>query len=45
MVSIFDGIKMLLIDICKIPIEWSLIFIATIIMASIVLTLKIGRDK
>jgi tellurite resistance protein TerC len=44
-VLIFVGIKMLLIDFYKIPIEWSLIFIASIITASIILSLKIRRNK
>ncbi len=44
-VLIFVGIKMLLIDLYKIPIEWSLIFIATIIAGSIFLSLKIKRTK
>jgi tellurite resistance protein TerC len=44
-VLIFVGIKMLLIDIFKIPIEWSLIFIAIISTGSIVLSLKIKRTK
>jgi tellurite resistance protein TerC len=43
-VLIFVGIKMLLIDFYKIPIEWSLIFIALIISASIVLSLKIKKS-
>jgi len=44
-VLVFVGIKMLLIDLYKIPIEWSLIFIATIIAGSIFLSLKIKRTK
>jgi tellurite resistance protein TerC len=44
-VLIFVGIKMLLIDIFKIPIELSLIFIALIIAASIILSLKIQKTK
>jgi tellurite resistance protein TerC len=43
-VLVFVGIKMLLIDIYKIPIEWSLIFIAAIITGSIILSLKIKRS-
>jgi len=39
-VLIFVGIKMILIDFYKIPIEWSLLFIATIISGSIFLSLK-----
>ncbi len=44
-VLIFVGIKMLLIDLYKIPIEWSLIFIAVIIAGSVFLSLKIKRTK
>jgi tellurite resistance protein TerC len=44
-VLVFVGIKMLLIDLYKIPIEWSLIFIAFIITTSIVLSLKIQQTK
>jgi tellurite resistance protein TerC len=44
-VLVFVGIKMLLIDLYKIPIEWSLIFIALIITGSIFLSLKIKRTK
>ncbi len=44
-VLIFVGIKMLTIDIYKIPIEWSLLFIASIIAASIVLSLRIQPTK
>jgi tellurite resistance protein TerC len=44
-VLVFVGIKMLLIDVYKIPIEWSLIFIALIITGSIFLSLKIKRTK
>jgi tellurite resistance protein TerC len=44
-VLIFVGLKMLLIDLYKIPIEWSLIFIALIITGSIFLSLKIKRTK
>lgn len=44
-VLVFVGIKMLLIDLYKIPIEWSLIFIAIIITGSIFLSLKIKRNK
>jgi tellurite resistance protein TerC len=42
-VLVFVGIKMLLIDLYKIPIEWSLIFIAVIISGSIFLSLKIKK--
>ena len=44
-VLIFVGIKMILIDFYKIPIEWSLLFIATIITASIFLSLRIKNKK
>jgi len=44
-VLVFVGIKMLLIDLYKIPIELSLIFIAAIITGSIVLSLKIKKTK
>ena len=44
-VLVFVGVKMLLIDLYKIPIEWSLIFIALIITFSIILSLKIKRTK
>jgi len=42
-VLVFVGIKMLLIDVYKIPIEWSLVFIATIITGSIILSLRIQK--
>jgi tellurite resistance protein TerC len=42
-VLIFVGIKMTLIDFYKIPIEWSLLFIAAIITASIFLSLKFEK--
>ncbi len=44
-VLVFVGLKMLLIDIYKIPIELSLIFIAFIITVSIFLSLKINKRK
>jgi tellurite resistance protein TerC len=44
-VLIFVGIKMMLIDFFKIPIEWSLVLIATIITASIFLSLKFKNKK
>jgi tellurite resistance protein TerC len=44
-VLVFVGIKMLLIDLYKIPIELSLIFIAFIITGTIFLSLKIKRTK
>jgi tellurite resistance protein TerC len=42
-VLVFVGIKMLLIDFYKIPIEWSLLFIATLITGSIFLSLRIRK--
>jgi tellurite resistance protein TerC len=42
-VLVFVGIKMLLIDLYKIPIEWSLVYIAVIISGSIFLSLKIKK--
>jgi len=44
-VLVFVGIKMLLIDLYKIPIELSLIFIAVVITGSIFLSLKIQKTK
>ncbi len=44
-VLIFVGIKMLLVDFYKIPIEWSLLFIAFVITASIVFSLRIKKIK
>jgi tellurite resistance protein TerC len=44
-VLVFVGIKMLLIDLYKIPIEWSLIFIAAIISGSIFFSLKFKNKK
>ena len=44
-VLIFVGIKMMLVDFYKIPIEWSLIFIAAVIAGSIFLSLKIKNPK
>ena len=44
-VLIFVGIKMLVIDLYKIPIQWSLLFIASIISASIILSLRIKKAK
>ncbi len=40
-VLVFVGAKMMLIDVYKIPIEWSLLFIACTIAASIFLSLKL----
>lgn len=42
-VLVFVGIKMLLIDLYKIPIEWSLVFIAITITGSILLSLRIRK--
>ena len=44
-VLVFVGAKMMLIDVYKIPIEWSLLFIACTITASIFLSLKIKNQK
>lgn len=44
-VLVFVGIKMMLIDFYKIPIQWSLIFIATVITMSVVLSFKITPPK
>jgi tellurite resistance protein TerC len=44
-VLIFVGLKMIIIDMYKIPILWSLIFIALVITASIVLSFKIKPVK
>ncbi len=44
-VLVFVGIKMLLVDVYKIPIEWSLLFIAAIIAGSIFLSLKYKNKK
>ena len=44
-VLVFVGAKMMLIDVYKIPIEWSLLFIACTITASIFLSLKIKNKK
>ncbi len=43
-VLVFVGIKMIFIDFYKIPIEWSLIFIAFIIAGSVLLSLKIRKQ-
>jgi len=39
----FVGVKMIIVDFYKVPIEWSLLFIATIITGSILLSLKIRK--
>jgi tellurite resistance protein TerC len=44
-VLVFVGLKMLIIDLYKIPIEGSLIFIATVIAGSVILSLKIKNKK
>lgn len=44
-VLIFVGIKMMLVDLYKIPIEWSLLFIATIIAGSIFLSLRFKNKR
>lgn len=38
------GIKMILIDFYKVPIEWSLLFIASVIAGSIFLSLKLKKN-
>jgi tellurite resistance protein TerC len=43
-VLVFVGIKMILIDFYKVPIEWSLLFIASIIAGSIFLSLKLKKN-
>ena len=42
---LFVGAKLLLIDIYKIPIAWSLVFIAITITASVLLSFKIRPSK
>jgi len=42
-VLVFVGIKMISVDFYKIPIEWSLVFISTVITGSILLSLKIRK--
>jgi tellurite resistance protein TerC len=44
-VLIFVGVKMLLIDVYKIPIEWSLVFIAFVITASVIVSLRIPEKS
>lgn len=44
-VLVFVGVKMILIDFYKIPIEWSLLFIATTIAASVFLSLRIKQKS
>jgi tellurite resistance protein TerC len=44
-VLVFVGLKMILIDFYKIPIEWSLIFIASVITLSVLLSLKIKQKN
>lgn len=44
-VLIFVGLKMILVDVYKIPIEWSLLFIALIISGSIFFSLKFKNKK
>lgn len=44
-VLVFVGLKMIIIDFYKIPIEYSLLFIATIIAGSVVLSLKWKNPK
>ena len=42
---VFVGIKMLMVDVYKIPIELSLLFIGTIITASILISWKVKNPK
>lgn len=44
-VLVFVGIKMVLIDVYKIPIEWSLLFIASTIAVSVIISLIIKQKK
>jgi len=44
-VLVFVGLKMVLIDVYKIPIELSLVFIATVIAASIILSFRIPKKS
>jgi len=44
-VLLFVGAKMLLIDVYKIPIAWSLLFIAITITGSVILSFKIRQPK
>jgi tellurite resistance protein TerC len=44
-VLVFVGMKMLLIDIYKIPIQWSLAFIFMVVTLSILLSLKLKRKQ
>jgi tellurite resistance protein TerC len=44
-VLVFVGFKMILIDFYKIPIEWSLLFIATTIATSVFLSLRIKQKS
>jgi tellurite resistance protein TerC len=44
-VLVFVGIKMIMVDFYKIPIEWSLLFIALIIAGSIFFSLKFKNKK
>jgi tellurite resistance protein TerC len=43
-VLVFVGIKMMAVDLYKLPIEWSLLFIATVITGSILLSLKLKKN-
>jgi tellurite resistance protein TerC len=40
-VLVFVGLKMVLVDVYKVPIEWSLAFIGFVITASVLLLLRI----
>lgn len=45
LVLIFIGSKMLLLDIYKIPITWSLVVVASIIAISVILSLRYTRER
>ena len=44
-VLVFVGVKMLLIDLYKIPVQWSLVFIFSVITLSIILSLRIKAPE
>jgi tellurite resistance protein TerC len=45
LVLVFIGAKMLLLDVYKIPISWSLLVVAGIIAASVILSLRYTRAR
>ena len=45
LVLIFIGCKMLLLDIYKIPITWSLLVVASILAISVILSLRYTRKR